>query len=100
MYSLLTFGRLSLDRGGASLPGFDAHRKPLAILAILAVEGAVSRDRLMALLWPDSDTARARGSLKQALHRLRQLLDTFDVVQGSSVVSLDPAVIETDVGRF
>ena len=54
----------------------------------------------MALLWPDSDTARARGSLKQALHQLRQLLDTFDIVQGSSVLSLDAATIETDVGRL
>lgn len=100
MYSLLTLGRLSLERDGEALPGFDAQRRGLALLSILAVEGSVSRDRVMALLWPDSDADRARGSLKQALHQLRQFLGTPGVIRGSAILSLDPSEIECDVTRF
>ena len=100
MFSLITFGRLALHRDGDAVPGFDSHRQGLAILSILAAEGTASRDRLMALLWPDSDSARARGSLKQALHRIRHLLGIHDLVQGSAMLSLRPTDIETDVGRF
>lgn len=100
MYSLLTFGRLSLERDRTNVPGFDAHRQWLAILALIAAEGSVSRDRLMSLLWPESDTARARGSLKQALHQIRHLLGAPDLVQGDATLSLNPAWIESDVLRF
>jgi eukaryotic-like serine/threonine-protein kinase len=100
MYSLLTFGRLSLERDRVDVPGFDAHRQWLAILAVIAAEGSVSRDRLMALLWPESDTVRARGSLKQALHQIRHLLGAPDLVQGDATLSLNPAWIESDVLRF
>jgi DNA-binding SARP family transcriptional activator len=65
MYRLITLGRLSLERSGAQVPDFLVHRREVAILAILAVEGAVSRDHLMALLWPESDTrwAAALGTM-------------------------------------
>ena len=100
MFSLLTLGRLSLHRDGQAIPGFETHRKSLTLLAVLAAERKVSRDRLMALLWPESDIERARGSLKQVLHQLRHDLDAPDLVQGSTLLSLNPAAIETDVGQF
>lgn len=100
MLHLRILGQLSLERDGKPIVGIDAQRKGLAILAILAVEGSASRDRLMALLWPESDTARARGSLKQALHQLRQTLGTGSVITGSPTLRLDPAAMTTDVGQF
>lgn len=100
MYQLWTLGRFSLEQDGVAMAGWDKHRNGPAILAILAAEGSVSRERLMALLWPESDSARARGSLKQALHQVRQLLAEFDVVQGERVLTLNPALITTDIGQF
>ena len=100
MLYLLTLGQLSLHRDGDPVPGFDSQRQGLALLAILGAEGAVSRDRLLALLWPERDTGHARGSLKQALHHLRRLLGTPDLLHGQAILSLNPAEIETDVGRF
>ncbi|HEU4801014.1 MAG TPA: BTAD domain-containing putative transcriptional regulator [Gemmatimonadales bacterium] len=100
MLHLRILGQLSLERDGEPIVGIDAQRKGLAILAILAVEGAASRDRLMALLWPESDTTRARGSLKQALHQLRQTLGAGSIVTGSPTLRLDPTAIATDVGWF
>src|SRR5712664_1186745 len=46
---------------------FDT-KKATAVLALLAVEGReLSRERLAALLWPETDTSRARASLRRTL---------------------------------
>ena len=100
MLHLRTLGQLSLERDREPIVGIDAQRKGLAILTILAVEGSATRDRLMSLLWPESNSVRARGSLKQALHQLRQTLGTSSVITGSATLRLDPTAITTDVGHF
>src|ERR1700736_3911985 len=51
-------------------------RKVLALLAYLAVEqGVHSRDKITALLWPESDEERGKASLRRALSYLRESLD-------------------------
>src|SRR5260370_23803826 len=48
-------------------------KKALALLAYLAVDsGPHSRERLADLLWPQSDVAEARASLRTALNYVRQ----------------------------
>ncbi|HEY3111938.1 MAG TPA: AAA family ATPase, partial [Chloroflexota bacterium] len=50
-------------------------RKTQALLVYLAVEGGLhSRDKLTALLWPESDQAHGRRSLRSALVFLRRAL--------------------------
>ena len=50
-------------------------RKAIALLAYLAVtEEAHSRDSLAALLWPESDTVRARAALRRTLSALNTAL--------------------------
>ena len=50
-------------------------RKVLALLIYLAVEGgAHERDKLAALLWPESDQQQGRTALRVTLGRLRQAL--------------------------
>src|SRR5258708_3644221 len=52
-----------------------ALRKAQALLLYLAVEGGMhSRSKLAALLWPDSEAADARRTLRNALGLLRGLL--------------------------
>lgn len=85
---------------GAPIDALATHRKAMAILAILAAGGAVSRDRVMALLWPDSNIDRARGSLKQAVHLLRRHLDAPTLLGGRAELSLDRSIIDTDVHQF
>jgi DNA-binding SARP family transcriptional activator/TolB-like protein len=47
------------------------RRKSLAILAYLAVTGQpVTRDRLVAMFWPETDTSHGHGSLRIALHEI------------------------------
>src|SRR2546425_8153928 len=51
-------------------------RKVLALLAYLAVEqGVHSRDKIAALLWPESDEERGKASLRRALAYLRESLE-------------------------
>lgn len=100
---LTTFGELGLeaDANGALGPA-AVRRRPLALLAVLAVAGtrAVSRDRLCALFWPDSDSERARNSLNQMLFALRRDLGHADLLLGNSDLQLNPDRIRSDVGAF
>ena len=81
MLRLTVLGGLSLHRDGVRLEGAPAQPKRLALLAALAASGGkgVSREKLMALLWPEADDERARRSLAQAVYALRQELGDVSV---------------------
>src|SRR6185436_4924946 len=66
---LVTFGGLGIESENASPPPGVRHAR-LALLAVLAAAGdrGVSRDRVAALFWPESDDTRARHSLRQSLY--------------------------------
>ena len=93
MLRLTTLGAVDLrDRRGHAVRDVLTQPKRVALLVYLAVEGRrapVSRDRLLALFWPESDATRARNALSQSLHHLRQALGP-DVVesQGAGAVAL------------
>ena len=83
------------------LPG----QKDRALLAILALSpGAThSRDKLASLLWGDRGDQQARDSLKHALTRLRQCLQSTDpppIVADRQAVRLDPTAVTIDVATF
>lgn len=104
MIRFQTLGSVSLTADGQELTNVLAQPKRLALLAFLATArpvGFQSRDRLLALFWPESDTAKARNSLRQALHQLRRALgDDAIVTRGERDVGVDPAVVECDAARF
>jgi DNA-binding SARP family transcriptional activator len=102
MHRLRTFGGLSLTGEHGPLARAGAQRKSLALLAVVAAAGdhGVSRDRLLASLWPESDAERARGALRQMLHGLRRQLDGASPLAGASELRLDPAVVTSDVAEF
>lgn len=62
-----------------------------ALLAWLALEGPTPRERLAALLWPDSGVDAARNTLRQRLFQLRKQAGT-DLVGGSTMLALTPGV--------
>jgi DNA-binding SARP family transcriptional activator len=102
MLRLNTFGGLVLQQDGQLHTGPAAQRRRLALLAIIAAAGrrGVSRDKLLAILWPDSDPEAARHSLYQALHAIRRSLGSDEVFLGSTTLQLNPAVIGCDVAEF
>ena len=91
MLLLRTFGGLSLSAADRELAGAAAQRRPLALLAILAVAGerSVSRERLQLLLRPESDAERARKVLAQTVYALRRNLGDPSLIQGTTELRLN-----------
>jgi DNA-binding SARP family transcriptional activator len=102
VFHLRTFGGLSLTTDGQPVRGMTDHRKTLALLAVVAASSpeGIGRERLMMLLWPESDTQHARGSLKQMLHFIRRHLDRPDVVTGTVQISANRSILSSDVAFF
>src|SRR5688500_7477295 len=102
MLHLRTFGGLSVEVDGVSATGAGQQRKTLALLALLAAAGqrGLSRDRLIAYLWPETDSAHGRGLLKQACYALRRDLHAAELFLGTIQLQLNPAVISSDVASF
>jgi DNA-binding SARP family transcriptional activator len=102
MLRLRTFGGLTLSRGDEDLTGAITQRRRLAILAILAVAGrhGLSRDKLQAYLWPESDADRARKVLNQLIYAQRRQVGDEALFLGQKTLRLNPAVMWTDVTAF
>lgn len=69
--------------GSASLVALE--RKDAALLALLALDGSLSRARAAALLWPDAEPQKARNSLRQRLFRLKRAAGTDVVTEGDAL---------------
>src|SRR2546429_495920 len=102
MLAVQVFGGLAVERDGAQCGGAAAGRKTLAPLALLAGAGrrGLSRDKLTAYLWPESDTEHGRGLLKQACYALRRDLGAPELFLGSIELRLNPGLISSDVESF
>jgi serine/threonine-protein kinase len=102
MLHLKTFGGLSVDIDGIPGTGAAQQRKTLGLLALLAVAGqrGLSRDKLIATLWPETDGEHGRGLLNQACYALRRDLHARDLFLGSIQLHLNAAVISSDVESF
>ena len=97
---LHTFGGLwlALD-DGAPATGLSQPRR-LTLLAMVASGGTqgVSRDRVLATLWPESDTERARHALAQLVYSLRRSSGGQPLLTGDSQLRLDATSLSSDVG--
>ena len=102
MLRLRTLGGLTIEDEKGPLAGAIARKRSLALLALVAMstEQGMSRDRLLAYLWPESDTDRARNNLKQTLFQLRQELHENVFVRTPGALRLDPNAISIDACDF
>jgi len=79
-------------------------RKARGLLAYLALNpgSAVSRDRLMALLWSERGEEQARASLRQCLYELRPLTggEFAPLAIDRHQAALAPTRISTDLAQF
>lgn len=99
---LLTFGGLTLQVDNGTMTGASTRRHRLALLALLAVarNRGLSRDKIQAYLWPESDADHARHGLNQLLYFQRRHLYDGGLFLGRKTLRLNPAVITTDVWEF
>ena len=86
---------------GSDLDAILRQPKRLAVLAYLAAPAPGTwhrRDLLLALFWPELDTAHARTSLRNALYVLRQALgDEVIRSRGDEEISVNPDLLRSDL---
>ena len=96
---LLALGGAALvDASGTVVAG---QRRRVALLVLLAAGRGVgvSRDKLVALLSPESSTESARHALQQLVYYLRQQAGE-DVFLGTDPLRLNPDVLTSDIADF
>lgn len=106
-WQITLLGGLRAQQGERVITRFKTQRVA-ALFAYLAYHPRQvhSRELLMELLWPESDSPTLRNSLSVALSSLRHQFEPPGVPQGTVLradrfsVGLNPAVVETDVVRF
>jgi DNA-binding SARP family transcriptional activator/TolB-like protein len=99
--TLTVLGGVVLERDGAAVVGRAAQRRRLALLAILAAHArGISRDRVLALLWPEAQEERARALLSDALSALRKALGDDALLTVGDDLRLNPGCVRTDLGAF
>lgn len=101
-FSLKLLGGAALagEHGLLSGPAVQRHRLALLALLALARPRAVSRDKLVAWLWPERETEPARRLLNQAVHTLRQALGAEAILSAGDDLQLDTSVVPCDAVAF
>ena len=103
MLRLQTLGSVFVAAdSGQPLGGAASQRRTLALLAALAIagEGGLSRDKIVGLLWPETDSERARHSLTQALYAARRALEADDLFTVNADVRLNRQRLVCDVNEL
>ena len=100
MLSLKLLGGASIERSGTQVSGRAARGQRLALLALLATGRVLTRDRLLALLWPESDAERGRRMLSDTLYLVRSALGEEVVVGAGDEIRLNPDRVTCDVTDF
>jgi len=102
MYTLRVLGGFALvGPTGEPVRGLSQPRVE-ALLAVLAVAGDLgcSRDRVLGLLWPETDESHGRHSLSVVLHAVRQVLGAEAVISRGELLLLNPLVVTCDLHVF
>jgi TolB-like protein len=102
MLRLRTLGGAAVEGETGPIGGAAAQRRSLALLALLALAGerGISRDKLLAYLWPEVDPDRAGHRLTQALYAIRRDLKVSGLFLGSAELRLNAEHIGSDVAEF
>jgi len=96
-----SFGSPAVEGPDGPLGGCAAQRQALALLTLVAAAGerGLSRDKIIALLWPEADARRSGHRLSQLLHALRRSLGEDALIAGAEI-RLNPERITSDVAEF
>lgn len=100
LLSLSLLGPFRAALGGAEIR--LRNRKARAVLGCLALSetGAASRERLVGLLWSESPEDKARASLRQVVHELREALPERLLRTGRIDIALERGALGLDTERL
>lgn len=101
-YRIRSFGSPAVEGPAGPVGGCAAQRQPQALLTLVAAAGerGISRDRLMALLWPEADARPAGHRLSQLLHAIRRSLGEDALTAAAGEIRLNPDRLSSDVADF
>lgn len=96
------FGGAAIEETGRPVATRAGHRHPLALLALLSTAPGhtMSRDKLMALLWPEADPASLRHRLSVTVYEIRRALGRDAVASVQDELCLNADALWIDVVRF
>ena len=99
MITVQLLGGACLRSGDAPIngPPTQRHRIALLTLIVAAWPQPLSRDRAMALLWPERDLANARRLLNLAVHVLRSALGEGAITSTADGLVLNPSRLSCDL---
>ncbi|MEO8580876.1 MAG: tetratricopeptide repeat protein [Gemmatimonadales bacterium] len=102
MFVLELLGTLSLSSDKGPIPIAAKQKRPLSLLAILALGGrqGTSRQRVEVYLWPESNAPRARHALDQAVYAIRRNLGGEVIIAIGQELKLNPELVTVDVWQF
>lgn len=108
MQRLKLFGGVCIERNETPLAGRAVQRRRLALLALLAAARAkggatgvgVSRDKLIATLWPTADAENGRRYLSDSVYRVNQALESEVISAAGDELHLNTAHLPTDLVEF
>ncbi|MDX1396553.1 MAG: BTAD domain-containing putative transcriptional regulator, partial [Gemmatimonadota bacterium] len=102
MFDVKLLGGASIEGETGPLTGPAVQRHRLALLALLAVAypKGITRDKLVALLWPERDAESSRGLLNQAVHHLRKVLGPDALLSTADELRLGPDRVHVDLLEF
>ncbi|MDX2182853.1 MAG: winged helix-turn-helix domain-containing protein [Gemmatimonadaceae bacterium] len=97
--TLRLLGTPVVERDGAPVVGVHQQRRVIALLALLAAQPdePFTKERLIALLWPDADVRKGRHALNQLVYLTRRLLGEAECITGVTSLQLDPALVTSDL---
>jgi len=97
---LRIFGGASLEGPAGPLGGRAAQRHRLGLLALLALHPRITREKVIAYLWPSASEARGRRLLSDSIYRIHQGLNIEAVVATGEDLRFDGTALTCDVMEF
>lgn len=91
---------LKIEVDGATVALRGAKNRAFVVFLAFKAGRPVQREHLAQLLWPDSEPARARASLRQSLTQLRKAFGEDLLRTTSDAVEIPEAAIWTDVSQL
>jgi DNA-binding SARP family transcriptional activator len=102
VFSLKLLGGASIQTPSGPMAGRATQRRRMALLAMLATARArgVSRDKLIAYLWPEQDAEHGRPLLSDSIYRVNQALGGEAIASTGDDLRLSDNVLPSDVAAF
>ena len=101
-FHLRLLGSAHLSGPHGPVTGRAAQQRRIVLLAFLgcAPDQTASRDRLLGLLWPESDEHTARHLLSDSVYLLRRALGQDAILTTGAELRLPPEEVAVDVSAF